>query len=302
MTAVAIEHPARHYILYLLSRRQYQVRDIFIRLMEQNFAMPEMEHEVLSLHRQIEKVRDELIFPPGYDPTDLSHRGTAEFLRKHRIYDMWAMGPDIVSALDVLDTPSLRREVEIMLLGPLRYGDIAKRLLEFHGFELSQMNMSTIRAYAHYFWDIEGMPHTRWHDFLDNIKTGADYLVAYKAPRSQVGAALSIYLATRGGVGTPKEQIMFRHVRDNCFAEFLKVSSLRFPGMQKSASMQGLVSALIQAQEQVDMRRGGSSEVLEELRRLESRFDDRPLTSAAELPLHYVPANIEEAKDKEGAS
>lgn len=300
MRAVAIQHPARHYILYLLSRRQYQVRDIIIHLIGENFPMPQMEHDLESLHRQIQKVQDGLRFPVNYDPTNLKHRPTVEFLRDHRIYDMWARGSDIMCAFDILDTPSLRREVEVMLLGPLRYIDIAKRIQELHNFEMAHMNVATIRAYMHYFWDPEGMPHTKWQDFLDSINH--DYVVAYKAPRSSVGAALSIYLATRGGAGVPKEQLMFRHVRDTCFAEFLKISSLRYPGVQKATSMQGLVQSLIASQEQVDMRRGGSSEVLEELRRLETTYDQRPLTQAAELPLHYIPADVEANLKKEGAS
>lgn len=304
MRSLGIEHPARHYILYLLSRRQYKVREIVVQLIQQGFAMPTMEHEFLALQRQIQEVQDSLVFPTKYNPTNLSHKPTAQWLQRHRIYDMWAMGPDVVSALDVLDSPTLRREVEIMLLGPLRYIDIAKRLADLHGFEVTTMNAATIRNFAHYFWDIEALHSQKWPDFLYGMQANDDYIAAYTSPRSQVGAALSIYIATRGGSGIPKEQIMFRHVRDTCFMEFIKVSATRYPGMQKSAAMQGLVASLIQSQEQVDMRRGGSSELLDEMRRLENRYDDRKLTSAEELPLTYIPADIERNmdKEKEGAS
>lgn len=304
MKPVAIEHPARHYILYLLSRRQYRVREILVQLIQQNFPMPVMEHELQGLYRQIQSVQDSLDFPPSYNPTNLSDRPTAQWLQRHRIYDMWAMSPDMVSALDVLDSPSLRREVEIMLLGPLRYPDIAKRLADLHGYDVGMMNAATIRNYTHYFWDIEALTAQRWPEFLRDMQSGDDYLAVYKSPRSQVGAALSLYIATRGGSGVPKEQIMFRHVRDCLFAEFIKVSATRYPGMEKSAAMSSLVSSLVQSQEQVDMRRGGSSEMLDELRRMENRYDERKLTSVEELPLHYIPADVERAldKEKEGAS
>ena len=93
---------------------------------------------------------------------------------------------------------------------------------------------------------------------------------------------------------------MFRYIRDCCFMEFIKVTSARAPGMGKSNAMSGLVSSLIAAQEQVDMRRGGSAELLDELRRMETRYDERRLTAAAELPLHSLPAELE--REKENAS
>lgn len=304
MTSVAIEHPARHYILYLLSRRQYRVREILVQLIQQNFPMPTLEHELLSLNRQIHAVQESLVFPANYDPTNLKHGPTVKWLQRHRILDMWAMGPDMVLSFDILDSPSLRREVEIMLLGPLKYSDIAKRLADLHGYDVATMNASTIRNYTHYFWDVESMSAQKWPEFLYGMQASGDYLSVYSAPRSSVGASLSLYVATRGGSGIPKEQIMFRHVRDCCFMEFIKVSATRYPGMQKSAAMQGLVASLIQSQEQVDMRRGGSSEMLDELRRMENRYDERKLTSAEELPLHYIPADVERnlEKEKEGAS
>ena len=93
---------------------------------------------------------------------------------------------------------------------------------------------------------------------------------------------------------------MFRYVRDCCFMEFIKVAATKYPGMGKSTAMQQLVASLISAQEQVDMRRGGSAELLDELRRMETRYDSRRLTTAEELPLHSLPAAA--GREKENAS
>lgn len=299
---IDIEHPARFYILYLLSRRQYRVQDILIELLRQNFPIPREEYEYATFQRQILAAQQQLQFPAGYNPRKRDHAATAAWLQHHRIFDMWAMGPDIVSACDILDQPSLRREVEIMLLGPLRYGDIAKRIAALHGFDPAVMNAAVIRNYSHYFWNMEALSMQKWPSLLYGMPSADDYVAVLAAPRSQVGAALSVYVATRGGSGIPKETVMFRHVRDSCFMEFIKVTATRYPGMQKSTAMQGLVSSLIQAQEQVDMRRGGSAELLDELRRMETRFDERKLTSAEELPLYSLPADVEADLEKENAS
>jgi hypothetical protein len=222
------------------------------------------------------------------------------WLREHRIYDIWADEPEVICAIDLLDQPSIRRELEIMLLGPLQYSDIATRLVDLHGLDPSVMNTGTVRYYAHYFWNVDTVSAQKWPKVIASIPASEDYNAVFSAPRSQVGAAMSVYIATRGGSGIPREQVMFRYVRDCCFMEFIKVASTRSPGMSKSTAMQNLVTSLIAAQEQVDMRRGGSAELLDELRRMEQRYDDRRLTAAAELPLHHLPSELE--REKENAS
>lgn len=300
MDYLALEHPARYYIFYLLSRRQYRVRDIIALMIQQNMPVPAGEDEFKALMRAIQQAQDQMRFPPGYNPRDRSHAPTAEWLHQHRIYDFWAGEPEVTYAIDILDQPSLRRELEIILLGPLRYADIATRLTDLHGLDPVVMNVATVRYFAHYFWNIEALPIKSWTKLLASIPGSDDYFSVLNAPRSQVGAAMSVYIATNGGSGIPKETVMFRFVRDCCFMEFIKVTSARAPGMGKSAAMAGLVTSLIAAQEQVDMRRGGSAELLDELRRIETRYDGRRLTAAAELPLHSFATDKD--TEKENAS
>ncbi len=300
MDYLNFEHPARHYIFYLLSRRQYRITEIAAQLIRQNMPVPSGTEEFEAFKGEILKAQKQMVFPPGYNPRDLTHEPTAQWLRLHRIYDIWAGEPEVTYAIDVLDQPSLRRELEIMLLGPLRLSDIATRLVELHGLDPAVMNVATVRYYSHYFWNIDALPTQQWPKLLAGIPGSDDYFSVFSAPRSQVGAAMSVYIATRGGSGIPKETVMFRYVRDCCFMEFIKVTSARAPGMGKSAAMAGLVTSLISSQEQVDMRRGGSAELLDELRRMETRYDERRLTTAAELPLHSLPAELE--REKENAS
>lgn len=300
MSYLSLEHPARYYIFYLLSRRQYRFREIIANLIRQNIPLPQDERGFNDLLVDIQTAQREMVFPAQYNPRDLSHIPTAKWLKKHRIYDFWAGEPEVTYAVDILDQPSLRRELEVMLLGPLRFADIAERLVELHGLDRRVMNVATVRYYSHYFWNLDALSMQKWPKLLASIPNSEDYYAVFSAPRSQVGAAMSVYIATRGGAGIPKEQVMFRYVRDCCFMEFIKVASTRSPGMGKSNAMQGLVNSLIAAQEQVDMRRGGSAELLDELRRMETRYDERRLTSAEELPLHSLPAELE--REKENAS
>jgi hypothetical protein len=300
MNYLRLEHPARYYIFWLFAQRRYKAKDVLSQLLRQGMPVPRDQKEFDQFQESLELAQRELQFPPGFDPGNLGHIPTAEWLRAHRVYDIAVHEPHVTYAIDILDQPSIRRELEIMLLGPLNYGDIAKRICSHHGLDPKIMTASTVKYYAHYFWNVEALSMQKWPALLQSMPYSEDYLSVYLSPKSQVGAAMSVYIATRGGSGIPKEQTMFRYVRDTCFMEFIKVSSQRYPGMQKTVAMQGLVNALISAQEQVDMRRGGSAELLDELRRLETRFDEKKLTAAEDLPLYSLAA--ETKKEQENAS
>lgn len=288
MDYLELGHPARYFIFYLLSKRQYTCAGVIAQLMKQNMPLPSDEKDLERFTSSIRDAQKSMVFPPNFDPRDLKHVPSMMWLRQHRIYDIWAGEPEVTYAIDLLDQPSIRRELEVMLLGPLKFADIATRLADLHGLDSSVMNVSTVRYYAHYFWNTEALSMQQWPKMLKNIPESEDYFAVFSAPRSQVGAAMSVYVATRGGSGIPKEHVMFRYLRDCCFMEFIKVAATRSPGMGKATAMQQLVSSLIAAQEQVDMRRGGSAELLDELRRMETRYDDRRLTTAEELPLHRL--------------
>lgn len=300
MNYLRLEHPARYYIFFLFAQRRYKANDVLAQLIRQNMPVPRDKKELDAFIESLEQTHKEMIFPAGFSPTNMKHVASAMWMREHRIYDMAAREPHVTYAIDILDQPSIRRELEIMLLGPLAFEDIARRLVLLHGLDSEVMNVATVRYYAHYFWNIETVSMQRWPALLNSIPESQDYYAVFQAPKSQVGAAMSVFVATKGGSGVPKEQVMFRYARDTLFMEFIKVSATRFPGMQKSMSMQALVNSLIATQEQVDMRRGGSAELIDEMRRLETRFDDKKMTHAEELPLYTLAA--ENKKEKENAS
>jgi hypothetical protein len=286
-----LEHPARYYVYYLFSQRRYRTHEIIAMLRRQNMPVPAEEAKYAIFEDTLKRLQSALVFPPNFDPTRYNaHAPTAEWLRKYRIYDMWAREPNVTYAFDILDIPSVRRSLEIMLLGPLSLPDIARRLSAVHGIDPSILNVGTVRYYAHYFWNMECVPLPKQPEILRQMQgvDNEDYFAAYNSPRSQVGASMSLYIATRGGSGVPKEAEMFKYMRDCSFMEFIKTVATRYPGMNKATAMQALLSSVIAAQEQVDMRRGGSAELMDHLRRLETRYDERSLTTAADLPLHTL--------------
>ena len=89
---------------------------------------------------------------------------------------------------------------------------------------------------------------------------------------------------------------MYRWIRDTAFMEAVNASVSMFTGVGKAQTFMMLSQAMVQSQEQLDMRRGGSAELLEELRRIEATYDPKILTTVQELPLHQLPAETIEAE------
>lgn len=285
-----IEHPARYYIYYLFSQRRYRAHEVVAFLRRQNMPVPQEEGLLQIFIETLAKVQAELVFPPNFDPTRCkTHEPTAQWLREHRIYDMWAGEPNVMFAFDILDMPAIRRSLEIMLLGPLALPAIARRLADVHGLDPDVLNVGTVRYFAHYFWNMECVSAIKQPVILRQMQGDSeDYFAVYNAPRSQIGASMSLYIATRGGSGVPKEAEMFKYMRDCSFMEFIKTAATRYPGMGKATAMQALMTCVISTQEQVDMRRGGSAELLDHMRRLQTRYDERKLTTVSDLPLHLL--------------
>jgi hypothetical protein len=129
----------------------------------------------------------------------------------------------------------------------------------------------------------------------------SDYRTSLLAPRTPTGAALSGWVAD-GGLEPLRDVHRFRAIRDTSFLHFMSCAVNHRPGQSTADSMLKYFMVITQAQEHIDMRQGGSAEVLEELRRLEPVYDESPMTTALELPadsLSVIDVVGEEVKTEE---
>jgi len=289
-----VKHPSRNYINYLISKRSLGARDIWNQLVKLGLPAP-VEASDLSLSAvsiYIEKLRQlqsSTLFPPGYNPTDPKHAPTIDFLKQKKIYDVWAKDPFVWRAFDLLDMPAVKRTVEIMLLGPLSYSAIARRVAKRYGLDLHIMNTRVVQCYAHYFWDFNALDKAEWMELLQKWIPGytADYQASLQSPRTPSGAALSVWMAD-GSLEPLRDVTMMRVGRDQCFKHFLWTATTKHPSQSTAETMRACFEVICKAQEQIDMRQGGSAEVLDELRRIETVYDNNPLTTALELPVERV--------------
>lgn len=296
-----IRHPARHYILYLFSKLRYDANQVAAKVIEKGLPYPRDDEEFSGWITHLKKENAALKFPPRYRPHDKRHQSTVSWLRQQRINDIWRNDPAVDNAFTILNEPPIRRALEIMLLGPLHHAAIARRLATTFDLPVQAMNTKVVKLYGHYFWNYEAMTVQEWEHCLNHWVIGdtTDYLVALKSPRAPLGAAMALTLADQGaGNDTVRESLMYRYARDISFTEFMRVAVHMKMGDFKASAMSRLLANMIAAQEQLDMRRGASAELIEELQRLEATYDESRLTTVHDLPLDKrLPADgIEDAE------
>jgi hypothetical protein len=291
-----IRHPSRHYIYYLISKRSLGAIDIILTLKELGLPVPPAKVMVPKLgfvdNPEYEEFTDTLSatqsrlrFPPRYDPKAPGDKLTVGFLDGLRIRSMWEQDPFVCAAADILNEPAMKRMIEVMLLGPLNYDSIARRMSRRYNMPIHVMNPRVVQAYAHYYWDFQAVDREDWDVLLHDWMPGRniDYSVSLSAPRTKYGAALSAWMAD-GGITPLKDVYSIRAMRDESFRHFMQASTIYQPGWKTSQAMRDYFQVFLQAQEAIEMRQGGTAEVLEELRRIEAEYDRSPMTTVHELP------------------
>jgi hypothetical protein len=280
-----LSHPARYYIYYLFSRRALDAAAIVQNLADLGLPVPQSKEGVEGFAKELREERQKMAFPPAFNPLEPAG-DTDNFLRKWKIRDMWAKDPFVLTATDLLWEPGPRRMLQTLLLGPLNYSDIAYRIRRRFGYSDDVVNTRVVRLYAHYYWDDTSLTPQQWRTLLYSWTKGgiSDYLTALNAPRSQAGAALAISAADRGGGASLSPVIMYQCIRDQGFKMFMEHTLLDKPGLDRTQGAMFALKIVREAEEELDKRRGGSAELIEELAKIETVYDETRLRTVHDLP------------------
>ena len=207
-------------------------------------------------------------FPEDFFLGSRSHRPSAQYLRKLRIFSL--VHPD--DAQDemqkkILQDPGLRSKVDTLLLGKVASREMSYKLKK-SGDSISAL---AIEEYRHYFWNTETMSLEAWSAYFDADSKG-------RTGRLDAASRLSSALVCGPSVAFQKvgiEQVLDRQkILDELQAElyttFQEVRQL--PLSDKKVEMLGNVSrALLR----VDERQANSDTALQDVLRRFERFKVR---------------------------
>lgn len=292
-----LRHPFRRYIYYLFSRRGLSTAQIMSTLTDLGVPLPQKNDDAMKFIEAVVRARTQLIFPAGYDPTtDPLNEPTRAFLADLQITSMWKQDEFVKCAYDLLFEPQIRRMIEALLLGPLSPLSIANRVRNRFGFTEATMNVRVIKSYSHYFWDTTALSTPEWKTLiahwlpdLDNT----DYLAALNSPRSMAGAALTLALVDRNADAlTPVAR--YEAVRDHAFSMYMEHALLQSrSNVQRTQGAYMAFQMLRMADEELTKHRGGSADLLEEFKKLETELDNSKIKSVKDLPSLILPPIIE---------
>jgi hypothetical protein len=306
----ALRHPARHFIYYLLSRRIYDATRVIEELEEFGLPIPKrMLHEKELRHLEIGsdfyvlaqdilKARAEMAFPSGFEPNKrLWSDSTRTFLERWKIAGMWRSDRAVTTAIEMLTEPPIRTALELLLLSPLAARDIAHRLCVRFDIEPSVMNAAVVRAFGHYFWDVNALDSAQWRSFVNAHRALArdEYLSMLSAPRSASGVAFAIAVVDRD------PQLLSASDRYEAASAMAFSMLMRQAVSDKSGAPYAAFTALNMmrmADDELEKHRGGSSDLLAEFTRIRTLHDQARPTSIIDAP--YVQRPLALLKSHEG--
>ncbi len=306
-------HPARHYIHYLISKAPFdpkppkkvnektapeaipQIPPFALNVVRQlgNYGLPVPQTtDLLTIFcRELVDTRNTMRakMPPGFNPTaKVPNAATKRFLVSWGMEDAWAREKSFVSAVSLFERRAdVRRALSVLLLGSLEHKDAAKIIRNFYGLPERDMNTRVVSLYAHYFWnteilDVQQLRYCFGKDWLPGWTN--DYLVALTLPRTPLGAGETVNLALRtDSVFNPVHT--FALAQSTAMRVMLESASWGGHPLQRSQALALSYNVFQNAEEQLDRRRGGSADVVEELRRILQQFDHSPLRTTLEIPI-----------------
>jgi hypothetical protein len=104
--------------------------------------------------------------PAPYLPDNPHDKATREYLRLHKIYDMWNPNRGVREAQLILMDPFLREKLEPLLLSSLSHSAIARKLRRYTSIALTAEGVTT---YSHYFWNRKLLSQSQWMAYLSGM-------------------------------------------------------------------------------------------------------------------------------------
>lgn len=262
--------------------------------------LPQKEKEFDRFVDYLKKARALMTFPPGFNPgAEQMNKETISFLKKWKIYDLWVRDPYAMRAVELLEEPQARRMLDVLLLGPLNISSIAKRLKDRFGFPDEVANPQVVRAYNHYFWNVHALSINEWRQLIYDWLPGrnSDLLMALYSPRDAAGVSMSI-AAADNHFEALREVDMYKAMRDHGFRLFMEHALLDKGGFARTQGALLAFQVVKMAGEELDKRRGGSAELLDEMKRFETLYDTKRPTTIKELPTVRAVLPAETPKEK----
>lgn len=292
---INITHPSRYYIHYLLSQkpsgRNFEAAEIVDDLDMLSLPYPRKADTLETFLETLTRVKKQMKAPSAFNPRSPDiNPPTQAFLRRWKIGDAWKQKKAYRRAFEILtDEGEVSRALKVMLLGPLPRPYIAKALGIHFKLDSEKMNPLVVATFEHYFWNAALLESQSWKRMLSrtwNEGTTQDLILALSAPRNSLGSDLTLGIAFRGESAV-KTTSAYMLMREHSLQLFLEAAPAGAEASLLSrAQSAGIAFTMFKnTEEEIQRLSGGNTDLVEELRRIRTVYDESPLKSPREIPV-----------------
>lgn len=117
--------------------------------------------------------------PDDFQPLNLRHKKTVNWLRRHNIFGLWHPTREVKEAHFILSDLCLRDRLDPLLLSSASYKAIRDRIKPHTCIDITA---GGLRAYAHYFYNRRVMPQDLWIQYIHLRRKDQDQISHLLAP------------------------------------------------------------------------------------------------------------------------
>jgi hypothetical protein len=133
--------------------------------------------------------------PDPYVPDNPADRPTRDYLRLHKIYDMWFPNKGVREAQLILSDQFLREKLEPLLLSSMPHPTIARKLRRYTSIALTAEGVT---AFGHYFWNRKLLTQSQWMDYLQGMTFRNVYVQSLVTTCDMVSRHLPYVMGIKG--------------------------------------------------------------------------------------------------------
>jgi len=213
--------PAENFIKFLISKKEFQPTQILAMLEDYALHYTVTSDTIRVLTRKMGTLPD----PGALAGSDvIAQRAAKDWYRTQGILGLYIPNADVQGAYALLSQPTVRKNLEPLLLSPMRIEEVTKRINKHHSLTLA---VTTVEAYRHYFWNKDYLSMKEWLVFLN--ERGNDWEAATALNVSPDVASMVVPWVT-GMSGPPPNLntgIVARRMRDVAFMKVLETERER---------------------------------------------------------------------------
>jgi hypothetical protein len=265
--------PCEYFIKFLLSQQEHEPNAILQILEDFNLGTGGLGISYIKrLQRDMEPV------PEPWDLTD-KDGPTREYLKKHKIHDLYFPHAHVQEAYGILSSAQLREDIEQLLLSPLRIEEVVKRINRHYNMT---MTIEGAEAYRHYFWNKSLLSMQEWMEVLEGTPMGSESITMLRVS-PDVAQSLVPWIA--GMAGPPKTLntgTVARRMRDIAFLKVLEIE--RQPAtLAHSKMMKNYMDVVRGAEAEMRQSEVALKDVLKAFEKFRLRKDDNSVPSIEEV-------------------